>query len=222
MKDPYTFQEIEIDVLREIGNIGAAHAATSLSTLLGVRIDMEVPRANVVGFEEITNQVGGPEAVVVAVFLQVVGEAPGNLFFLLEFDVAIKLLRHLPLSEEIGSAPMRETTIQNGTITRIVSLSDLERSAISEIGNIMAGSYLASLADFTKLHLEPTTPMFTVDMAGAILAYGLIQIGNMGDQALLIETSFFDGDEAIKGHFFFIPEPESLPIIFRSLGIGSA
>ncbi len=216
MNEPYVFDEMQIDVLREIGNIGAGHAATALSLLLGMRIEMEVPRANLVGFNEIALQIGGSEAVIVSVFLQVMGDAPGNMFFMVSLDTARQLLDQLNLP---GRENATERSQNADDVAAPPTFTDIEVSAISEIGNILAGSYLSSLAEFTQLNLEPSPPAFTLDMAGAILAYALIQIGNMGDQALLIETAFFDGVNRLQGNFFFIPEPESLPIMFKSLGI---
>jgi len=197
------FGDAQMDVLREVGNIGAGHAATALSKLLNKPVDMTVPRVNLVPFDEIAEQVGGPEAVVAAVFLRVEGDAPGNLFFLLSLDSAKQLLLELVRMEEQGGDPFTE----------------LEISALSEIGNILAGSYLSSLADFTNLSLSPTVPGFAVDMAGAILAYGLLQFGDMGDKALLIETSFLDGIDRVEGNLFLIPDPESFSSIFASLGV---
>ena len=99
------------------------------------------------------------------------------------------------------------------------SFSDMEISALQEIGNILVGSYLSSLADFTRLNLSPTVPSLAIDMAGAILSFGLIQFGQMGDHALLIDTKFLEGDHEVEGHFFFIPDPESFEKIFVSLGV---
>lgn len=203
MSDFERFGDTQMDVLREVGNIGAGHAATALSKLLGKPVDMSVPRVNVVPFDEIAEQVGGPEAVVVAVFLRVEGDAPGNLFFILSQTSAKQLLLELVRIESPDGEPFTE----------------LEVSALSEIGNILAGSYLSSLADFTRLSLSPTVPGFAVDMAGPILAYGLLQFGDMGDRALLIETSFFDGIDRVEGNLFFIPDPESFATIFAALGV---
>lgn len=197
------FEEFHMDILREIGNIGAGHAATALSKLLDKPVDMRVPKVRLVPFEEISESVGGSENPVVAIFLRVIGEAPGNLFFILSFQSADKLLNKL-----IGSDREEDTPY-----------SELELSALNEIGNILAGSYLSSLGDFTRLALAPTVPSLAVDMAGAILSYGLIQFGQMGDHALFIDTTFFQGLDSVEGHFFFIPDPESFDKIFIALGV---
>ncbi|AGA58201.1 MAG: chemotaxis protein CheC [Thermobacillus sp.] len=194
--------EFKLDVLKEVGNIGAGHAATALSRILNHPVDMSVPTVSLVPFEEIADRVGGAEQVVIAVFLRVEGDAPGNMFFIIREDSAKRLLRNLlSIDTEEGA------------------YSDMELSALNEIGNILAGSYLSSLADFTKLAMTPTVPSLAIDMAGAILSYGLLQFGQMGDAALLIETKFLEDRDTVEGQFFLIPDPESFEKIFRALGV---
>jgi len=197
--------DFQMDVLKEVGNIGAGHAATALSTLLAKPIDMLVPKVRMLPFEEICESVGGAETVVLAIFLRVEGDAPGNMFFIIHLESAKNMLQDL-----IGLEVQNEETY-----------SELELSALNEIGNILAGSYLSSLADFTQLNMQPTVPSLAIDMAGAILSYGLLQFGEMGDQALLIDTKFLEGENEVQGHFFLIPDPESFGKIFSALGVGA-
>lgn len=196
-------EDFKMDVLKEVGNIGAGNAATALSRLLNKPVDMGVPTVEMLPFEEIAQKVGGTEQLVVAVFLRVEGEAPGNLFFILNPQAAKNLLSRLA-----GIKSDDEETF-----------NEMEHSALSEIGNILAGSYLSSLADFTKLSMYPTVPALAMDMAGAILSYGMLQFGQMGDDALLIDTSFLEGQNKIEGQFFLIPDPDSFEKIFKSLGV---
>ncbi|MBU7317353.1 chemotaxis protein CheC [Paenibacillus oleatilyticus] len=198
-----SFADFQMDVLKEVGNIGAGHAATALSQLLDKPVDMLVPKVRMVPFEEIADSVGGAEEAVIAIFLRVEGETPGNLFFILKFESAKKLLRNLVGIDAVEGE----------------EYSEMELSALNEIGNILAGSYLSSLADFTQLNMQPTVPSLAIDMAGAILSYGLLQFGQMGDQALLIDTKFLDGSDEVEGHFFLIPDPESFERIFVALGV---
>ncbi|MCP3772821.1 chemotaxis protein CheC [Paenibacillus sp. MZ04-78.2] len=198
-----SFADFQMDVLKEVGNIGAGHAATALSQLLDKPVDMLVPKVRMVPFEEIADSVGGAEQPVIAIFLRVEGETPGNLFFILKFESAKKLLHSLAGIEAVEGD----------------EYSEMELSALNEIGNILAGSYLSSLADFTQLNMQPTVPSLAIDMAGAILSYGLLQFGQMGDQALLIDTKFLDGSDEVEGHFFLIPDPESFERIFVALGV---
>jgi chemotaxis protein CheC len=195
--------DFKMDVLREVGNIGAGNAATALSLLLDKPVDMAVPTVSLLPFEAIAERVGGSEAVVIAIYLRVEGDAPGNMFFIINREPARRLLRGLLGFEASENDKYNE----------------LELSALNEIGNILAGSYLSSLADFTGLHMSPTVPSLAVDMAGAILNYGLLQFGTMGDDALLIDTTFLEGQQEADGHFFLIPDPESFDKLFRALGV---
>lgn len=202
MKGFANYGEFQIDVLKEIGNIGAGNAATALSKLISKEVDMNVPLVQVVGLNDIANFVGGPENVVVAVFLRIQGDIPGNMFFIMNMESAKTLLFEMM-----------------GTQTNDPQFSELEKSAINEIGNILIGSYLSSLADFTQLNLQPSVPALAVDMAGAILSYGLLELGKSSDFALAIDTVFFQGNEEVEGHFFFLPDPEYLGKIFSALGV---
>ncbi|KOR89988.1 chemotaxis protein CheY [Paenibacillus solani] len=196
-------KEVKMDVLKEVGNIGAGNAATALSRLLNKPIDMAVPKVQLLPFEQIAESVGGSEQLVIAVFLRVEGDAPSNLFFIMSPEAGKNLLQNLAGIE----------------VSEEGQFSDMEQSALGEIGNILAGSYLSSLADFTNLSMTPTVPALAMDMAGAILSYGLLQFGEMGDDALLINTTFLEGQNEVEGQFFLIPDPQTFAQIFEALGV---
>jgi chemotaxis protein CheC len=196
-------EEFKMDVLKEVGNIGAGNAATALSRILDKPIDMAVPSVQMLPFEAITDRVGGAENIVLAIYFRVEGDVPGNLFFILNPEAAKKLLHRLAGVESSSEE----------------GFSEMEWSALSEIGNILAGSYLSSLADFTSLSMIPTVPALAIDMAGAILGYGLLQFGEMGDSALVIDTTFIEGQYEVEGQFFLIPDPDSFSKIFIALGV---
>ncbi|WP_088105111.1 chemotaxis protein CheC [Halalkalibacter urbisdiaboli] len=197
-----------LDVLKEIGNIGAGNAATALSTLLNRTIDMSVPDVRLVSFQELPNQVGGADTEVAAIFLRIDGEAPGSMFYISSLHETEQLIRQLTHNEsfQLDTPPFDE----------------LGMSALQEVGNILAGSYLSSFSDFTKLNLQPTVPGLSIDMAGAILSYGLLPLSQVGDYAIVIDTHINEiGDSATQtsGHFFLLPDPDSFDIIFSALGV---
>ena len=198
-----------LDILREIGNIGAGNAATSLSAMLSKTIDMKVPSVRVVPFNDICESVGGEEAVVAAVFLRIDGDAPGSMFFMLPANEASSLIQQLIMDPSVDF-------FSN-------NIPEMALSAMNEVGNILSGSYLSALSDFTKLNLQPTPPAVAIDMSMAILSFGLVEISRVGDYAILIDTEINEKGEdntiQTKGHFFLLPDPDSLGIIFRSLGV---
>jgi len=194
---------IQLDALKEIGNVGAGNSATALSQLINRKIDMTVPQIAIMPLGDVPDVVGGPDAMVAGVFLRVYGPAPSSILFLLPRDSAFALVDMLMGREQ-------------GTTT---SLNSMDESALMEIGNILAGAYLNALSHFTKLTLLPSIPSLAMDMAGAILSVILIQLGEMGDHALVIETEFTTENDGVKGHFFLIPDPGSLSTILAAIGV---
>lgn len=193
----------QMDALREIGNVGAGNSATALSQIINRRIEMNVPEVSIVPLGDVPDLVGGPDAMVVGVFLRVYGKAPGNILFLLPKDSAFYLV----------------DTLMGKTHGDTQNLDFMDESALMEIGNILAGAYLNALFNFTKISLLPSIPALAMDMAGAILSVVLIQLGQMGDHALVIETEFKAEDDGIKGHFFLVPDPGSLETILSAVGV---
>lgn len=190
----------QLDSLREAGNIGAGNAATSLSQLLNKKIVIEVPEARLASFTEVTEIVGGAEQLIAAVFLRIEGDVPGSMFLVFSVEEADLLIAHLIGDDQFSVD------------------DEIGMSAIQETGNIMVGSYLSALSDFTGLKLLPTPPSFTLDMAGAILESGLPEKSRYEEHAIMIETSFSEWNE-IKSHFLMLPDPDSFPKFFQALGV---
>ncbi len=87
--------DMHLDVLKEIGNIGAAHAATSMSQLLNRKIDMHVPNVELVSFDEMFELAGGAEKIVAGIFLRIEGDLSGSMFFVLPIESANHFIQRL-------------------------------------------------------------------------------------------------------------------------------
>ena len=201
----FTFDEINsmyFDVLREIGNIGAGNATTAIATMLNIKLNMEVPNVKLLAVQDLNTAIGSEEEEIVGIYLGVQDDIDGSLMFLLKMDDAHRLVNHLLAKSPDNRDPFDEMAM----------------SAMKEIGNIIAGSYLSALSAMTNLKISPTAPYIAVDMAGAILSIPAIQFGQLGDNALLIETAF-GGDTMFEGYFILLPELDSYDKILASLGI---
>lgn len=190
------------DVLRELGNIGAGNATTALSQMLGCKVDMKVPQVRLLEFKEIGEVMGGEEQLMAGVYVMVNGDIAGSMMFLLEKKAAHSLVAKLMMTE-----PNLED-----------NFSEMEWSALKEIGNIIVSSYLNSLATMTNMKIVSSVPDLNVDMAGALLSVPAIHFGEMGDKMLLIETRFLD-EVDIEGYFILIPDLESYDRILATLGM---
>ena len=192
---------LQIDVLKEIGNIGAGNAATALSKMISKRIDMDVPKVNILEFKNVAELVGGPEVEVVGIYFKVSGDITGSIMVLIDKKSA-KVLTNLLLGRSSEE-----------------DLDEMDLSALQEVGNILSGSYLSSLSTLTNLNLTMSVPSLTIDMAGAILSVPVILFGQVGDRVMLIETDFNEGTYHVKSNFFLIPDEDSFEILLKSLGV---
>ncbi|MGW8425558.1 chemotaxis protein CheC [Peribacillus simplex] len=196
---------LHLDILKEIGNIGAGNAATALSAILNRKIDMNVPNVRIVSFDEMMEIAGGADQVVASVFLRIEGDASGSMFFILSLPVAEYLIRRMTgdVTFLIDSAPYTELAL----------------SCLQELGNILSGSYLSSLSDFTRLNIYPS---LSIDMVGATISYGLLELSQVSEAAIVIDTVLEKDQlfaDSINGHFFLLPDPEFFDIIFSALGV---
>lgn len=194
--------EMYIDVLREIGNIGAGNATTSLASLINAKIDMSVPKVELMEASELSSAICPEDEIIVGIFLEVTHDITGSMMFLMKMDSA-----HYLVNKLMGKEPQNQDPFD-----------EMDLSAMKEIGNIIAASYLTALSGMTNLTIAPSVPYIAVDMAGAILSVPAIQFGQFGNNALLIETEFGD-DYRIGGYFILMPEEESYGKILASLGI---
>lgn len=198
-----SMNDLEFDVLTEIGNIGAGNATTALSQLINTRIDMHVPKVQLLTFSELAQIIGGEETLVAGILLDLSGDIEGSMVFILESKAAHMLVQQLMGCGGSDAGPF----------------SEMEVSALQEIGNIISGAYLNAISAMMNLTINVSVPSLAVDMAGAILSVPAIEFGKLGDKALLIESQFQDLDVEISGYFILIPTLESYARIMKSLGI---
>lgn len=194
---------LQFDVLREIGNIGAGNATTALSQLLNSKIDMKVPLVELLGFQELPDIIGGAENLIVGILLTLEGDTDGMMMFMLEKESAHHIINIL-LQKDLQSFD---------------DFSEMDLSALSEIGNIIAGAYLSSISTLTNLTITSSIPYMSIDMAGAILSVPAIEFGKVGDKALVIKTQISENNQEVNGYFVLIPTMDSYIKMMSSLGL---
>jgi len=194
--------DLELDALKEISNIGAGHAATALSLMLSRKIGIKVPQVRIIPFDEVAETLGGYEILSVGILMRILGQIDGTILLLMSQEMA-KALTSFVLKKDTSSK----------------DFSNMEKSALTEIGNILASSYVAALADFTKLNMKISVPAFAHDMAGAILSVPLSLYGFIGDTALLMDTKFVEGLDGLEFNFILIPDDESAQLLLKAIGV---
>jgi chemotaxis protein CheC len=197
----FRLNDLQKDALREVGNIGAGHAATALSQLLNTKINLNEPQIDVIKFRELASRVGHEDRVVAAVHMYIRGQAPGQMVVLFDREQAIEFVSRF-LKRIIGDIQVFQ------------SIAD---STLKEIGNIIAGSYLSAIANLTGQNVLPSVPA---------LSYGTIQAAFRTLMAILpeqdvflIESAFLDKEREVAGQFILIPETGSLVPLLSVFGV---
>lgn len=195
--------DIHMDVLREIGNIGSGNAASALASMLTCQVNISVPTVRILEYEEVVDQLGGPEQMIVGLLLSLDGDVKGMIMFLLHQNFA-----NMTLSALLGQE-----------VSQTDEMDEMAYSTIQEVANIMAASFVNAISDMTGLAINITVPSMCVDMLGAILSVPAIHYANISDKIIFIEDEFRGQNLHAPNHILLIPDVESLEKIMLNLGI---
>ena len=196
--------DMHIDALREIGNIGSGNAASALSTMLCCPVNISVPTVQVLDYNDAVEQMGGPEQMIVGSLISLEGDVQGMILFLLQKNFSSMMIKTLLCAEE---APEME------------SIDEMGYSVIQEVANIMAASYLNASGSLTGLTIGMSTPSLCIDMLGAILSVPAIYYANISDKIIYIQDEFSGHDFRAPSHILLIPDMDSLKNIMGKLGL---
>ena len=195
--------EVHIDILKEVGNIGAGNAATSLSQMLSKRIEMNVPEVSLLDYNDIIESIGGAENVVVGVLIGFEGDIEGVILFLIKKEFA-----HLILNTLLGTE-----------LKSFEDISDLELSALSEISNIMVSSYVNSISSLTDMRIRVAVPSLNIDMSGALLDAVTAEFSEAASKVVFIKEKYFCQNEMVYSYMLLLPDRQSLKILMKKFGM---
>lgn len=196
------------DALRELFNIGAGNAATSLSEMLGKeRVNVDVPDVRYVETDKIGTVLGNEQQVFCAIGFTISGGFDAYLLVLFEEQSARRLASVL-LGKPVpaDSAP----------------LDDASRSALNETGNIVASSFVSGLGRMTNRRIMPSVPFSGVDRIEGAVDNVLSAMGLAAGTSIVCRTDFTTRGTRIQGHLLLLPERQSLAGILAALGIDPA
>ena len=178
---------------------GIGNAMQGLSAMVGTEIVVSNLSLKQIAVKDATDLLGGPECMVVGIYLTISGDATGHLMLAHDPKIAFNLI-----DMQMGLPP---DTTQH--------LGEMERSIMGEMGNITGSFFLNALADATNMTLTPSPPAVMIDMAGPILDVALTKIMQEQDEVLVVETSFGTADRQIDGTFLVMPTMEFLMAILK-------
>ena len=190
--DNKIFKFLDHEVIKEIANIGAGNAVTSLAKMREKKISMNVPEVKTPEFKNLTEGILNAEDLVAGLLVYISGDIDAMMMYIMDEKSACAIINHLMKEEKKEFSDFNEMDI----------------SALKEIGNIMTGSYLTALSTFMNFKINKSVPYMCIDMAGAILSVPAIEFGKVSDRVVLIKSVFNDNED-LNGYFILIPNAES-------------
>ena len=200
MQEELALTKEELAVWAWLVSKGTADALSGLSKMVGQEIEITSLELKQYPAKDITSLLGGPEKIVVGIYLVVHGDANGHLMLVYDPKMAFELV-----DMQMG--------LPSGT-TQV--LGEMELSVLGEMGNIASGFFLTTLADSTSLILMPSPPAVMVDMVGAIMGIALSHIMQEQDDVFVVRTVFGAGNRQINGTVMVMPTMDFMRAVLRS------
>jgi chemotaxis protein CheC len=209
MEQNYKLTPDGIEALEKMAKNGAKNASNSLSSLINQNVSMKTFAVRALPIEKIPEIIGSPEKIVTTVIMEVRGEAKGNIMLIYPEQSAINVADFLA-KRELGTTK---------------ELSELDKSAIKESGNIIAGSFLSALSNYLSINMIETIPDIATDMLKATIDFVLVRfVENEASDAVAFEIDFEMGTAAaaaaadkIKAYFVLLLDKESATKVLESL-----
>ncbi len=199
----------ELDMLKEIGNIGSGHAITALSELLNKNVEVSLTSANIDTFWKVPDMFDSPDEEVVVIFSKIPVNSDLSIVQIFPKESIFKLINLLNNSDKKSGHIVESTN----------DLNEFSYSIISEIGNILSGHYASALADLLSIRLVPNVPIIAIDSLNAILNSIIAKYSQIIDYIILINTKLMVSDLNINGTICLIPNITILKGLFKILNI---
>lgn len=191
----WLLDQLQLDAVREAANVGACNAARALSELTGRRVAVEPPAVAVRPVAELLETLAGGPGRAAAVVDDVLGDLTGRVVFVMPQE-----------------AP-------DGTAAGFTRADELEPGLFRHAADLVIGSYIEHIGGMLGLVMAvvPGTPAVH---GRAELAAGLAAALEAGNRfAFCVDSAFALGGSGARqrGHFLFLPDQESLPVIVGAL-----
>lgn len=194
------YTSLQLDILKELVNIGGGNAATSISQLINKPVEMEVPTIDILDYNHLYTDIMAEDQIINAVIMKMLGDAEGVFLYTV--------------------TPEAATDLANMMIPKGIDLTEeLKDSSIKELVNILVNSFLNAVSKMVGGNLITSIPVFITDMFGAIISSVYIESGQYDENIMIIKNEFFYLGKRIESSLYFVPKPDVLEKLFNTIGV---
>ena len=206
MDTKYQLTKEGVEALKKTAHEGAKRSSASLSKLINQDVRVQTLAVRTLSVEKIPEIIGSPEEMVTTVIMEVQGEVDGNIMLVYPRQSAVNVADFLSKREP-------------GSTTQ---LSELDKSALKESGNIISGSFLSAISNYLSINMVESVPDIATDMLKATIDFVLARFSKReASEAMVFEVDFemstSAAAEKIKAYFVLLLGAESTAKFLRSL-----
>ena len=194
------YSATELDVLKEVINIGGGHAATSLSQLIDKPVHMTVPVIEMMDYAAVFEQIMPEETVIKAIIVRMMGDAEGVFLFTVDQQ----------FSKDLVAMMLPENT----TYSEVMA-----DSALQELVNILVNSFLNAVMKLMDRNLITSVPIMIEDMFGAIMSSAYMEQSQYDDSIMIIKNEFYYLGDRLESSLYFIPKPGIIEKMLTALTV---
>lgn len=199
------YDNVQLDVMREIGNIGAGNACTALSVLLGTMIDMSVPKVHLVDSKTATEYFGGENTVVLGLKVDITDDFSGVMLHVVQKRFAERIIN----------------TFYPKEIEDLANLDEMDSSVLNEMANITSGAYANALASLTGFFVNIGTPLQTPGKLVDVMMVPINEIVGPEGQLLIVDEVFTINEENLSSNMILALDKPSMEKLFNKLGVSA-
>jgi chemotaxis protein CheC len=192
--------KIDIRRLRDVNELakaGAETVAQHLTQLTGVETEMQITKINVLDVEDLGTHLGRDRVVGVNVPLL---ERPHGSVLILFDDESAKTLAHTMVGGEGNGEP---------------GYSEMERSAIKEVGNIMTSGFIDGWANVLGRTIDISTPQLLRAEGDTIVEHSVDP--GTHEIALLFDSTLEAPDVDVSATIYTFPDVEEFVDLINSI-----
>jgi chemotaxis protein CheC len=198
-----SLDELQIDALREIGNVGASYACGALTKLVKKEVLIDVTECYLEPMDKHLGRFGQPKDIVATVCIDVATQKGSRVLMILPMGIATMM-----------SDLMMGTQNPPGRM-----ITEEDKEVLTEMGDICIREYLAPISKFLKISPMPSAPVVHVQYVGASAAKANSVLGLNAPYEIRIMTNYVDRAKAYHGTIMFLPDEPTQDLTFKKFGV---
>ena len=200
----HEIDELQMDALRELGNVGASHASTALTELVKTDILIDVTECRIMPMDSLPNRFGELGSHLATVKIDI-SDSKSCIYMIFPEKIAIYLSDLLLGHSHDPNRPM----------------TDEDQEVMVEMGDICIRRYLVPLSKFLSIDLIPNSPTVSLDKLEDRLKFPEVLKHLHETEVVRIETNYVDSNQRFQGAIIYVPDQSIQNLTFKRFGVDS-